>query len=116
MSERAGEDLDLLTAAEVADLLQVGIRTAVRKLDAAGVPSIRLGRKLRYWRRSAVATFLLALETGAAPSTAARGRTARPATVAGTSHFTSAEKDLRAKRIAHVLSPGAGRGRSHRGA
>lgn len=117
MKDGPNEDLDLLTAADVADLLHVGVRTAVRKLDAAGVPSIRLGKKLRYWRRSAVVTFLLAQETGAAAAVGrGPGRSARPPTVAAGSHLTPAEKNLRAKRIAYVLSPPDRRGRSDRGA
>jgi len=107
MTTAHDDHLDLLTAAEVAAVLHVGVRTAIRKLDAAGVPSVRIGNKLRYWRRAAVVAFIAGCETGGSShtSTPRRGRPTRPSGMATTPSLTPSERRTRAARVAHVLGP-----------
>ena len=109
------DHLDLMTAVEVAAVLRVGVRTAIRKLDGAGVPSVRLGGKLRYWRRSAVASFIAASETSGRgrESSPRRGRPVQPTGLARTSELAPSEKRARAARIAHVLAPARPRHAPH---
>ena len=96
--------LDLMTAAEIGVILKIAPRTASRRLDAAGVPSLRIGGKLRRWRRSAVVAFLAASESGAASTVRAAGRAAWPASfLTDASGAPGGDKAAAAQRVTQLL-------------